>query len=92
MAEQLETVAGSKRQLEEMAQRPISHFAYPFGGCGDFDGRSVAAARCAGFHTACTTIPGVVRPSGDRFRLPRRVVLDWGRSRFRAQLQRWRVP
>lgn len=92
MAEQLETVAGSKRQLEEMAQRPITHFAYPFGGSGDFDGRSVAAARCVGFDTACTTIAGVARPGGDRFRLPRRVVLDWGRGRFRAQLQRWRVP
>ncbi len=84
--EQLDTIAGSKRELEEMLRRPVSHFAYPFGGHDDFDDHSVAAVTTAGFETACTTVPGSVRPSSDRFRLPRRIVLDWGRTRFQGPI------
>lgn len=91
MAEQLDTIAGSKRELEAMLRRPVSHFAYPYGGRDDFDEHSVGAVTRAGFETACTTVPGSARPTSDRFRLPRRIVLDWGRTRFRAQLQRWRM-
>jgi peptidoglycan/xylan/chitin deacetylase (PgdA/CDA1 family) len=91
MDEQLHTIAGSKRALEEMLQQPVSHFAYPFGGHDDFDDHSVAAVTKAGFDTACTTVPGSASASSDPFRLPRRIVLDWGRARFRAQLLRWRM-
>jgi peptidoglycan/xylan/chitin deacetylase (PgdA/CDA1 family) len=89
--EQQDTIAGSKGVLEQSIGRTVSHFAYPFGGPGDFDDRSVHAVRSAGFDTACTTIPGTARSSTDPYRLPRRVVMDWGRLRFRAQMQRWRL-
>jgi peptidoglycan/xylan/chitin deacetylase (PgdA/CDA1 family) len=89
--EQQDTVAGSKRELEQSIGRPVSHFAYPFGGHGDFDDRSVDAVRSAGFDTACTTIPGTARSSTDPYRLPRRLVMDWGRPRFRVQMQRWKL-
>ena len=80
----------SRRDLEHFLDRTVSHLAYPFGRRDDFDGWSVDAARSAGFDTACTTVPGTARPSTDPFRLPRRLVMDWGRARFRAQLERWR--
>jgi peptidoglycan/xylan/chitin deacetylase (PgdA/CDA1 family) len=89
--EQLETVATSKKELEQLLNKKISHFAYPFGRAEDFDDDSVDAVRLAGFETACTTLPGSVGPSTDRYRLPRRLVMDWGRTRFRAQLQRWKL-
>jgi peptidoglycan/xylan/chitin deacetylase (PgdA/CDA1 family) len=89
--EQRDTIAGSKGELEKSIGQAVPHFAYPFGGLGDFDDRSVDAVRSAGFDTACTTIPGSARASADPYRLPRRVVMDWGRLRFRAQLQRWRL-
>jgi peptidoglycan/xylan/chitin deacetylase (PgdA/CDA1 family) len=89
--EQQDTVAGSREQLEQSIGRAVSHFAYPFGGRDDFDDRSVEAVRAAGFDTACTTIPGTARSSTDPFRLPRRLVMDWGRPRFRVQLQRWKL-
>jgi hypothetical protein len=47
--------------------------------------------RSAAFDTACTTLPGTARASADPYRLPRRLVMDWGRLRFRAQLQRWKL-
>ena len=71
--------------------RPVTHFAFPFGGPGDFDDTSVEVVRAAGFDTACTTVPGTAWPATDRYRLPRRLVMDWGRARFRAQMQRWKL-
>jgi peptidoglycan/xylan/chitin deacetylase (PgdA/CDA1 family) len=89
--EQQDTISGSKRELEQSIGQAVSHFAYPFGGHADFDDRSVDAVRSAGFNTACTTLPGTARSSADPYRLPRRLVMDWGRLRFRVQMQRWKL-
>ncbi len=89
--EQQDTISGSKGELERSIGRTVSHFAYPFGRRDDFDDRSVDAVRSAAFDTACTTIPGTARSSSDPYRLPRRLVMDWGRLRFRVQMQRWRL-
>ena len=89
--EQQDTISGSKNELEQSIGRAVSHFAYPFGGRADFDDRSVDAVRSVGFDTACTTLPGTARSSTDPYRLPRRLVMDWGRPRFRVQLQRWKL-
>jgi len=77
--------------LEQSIGRTVSHFAYPFGRRDDFDDRSVDAVRSAEFDTACTAIPGMAHSSTDPYRLPRRMVMDWGRLRFRVQMQRWRL-
>ena len=89
--EQQDTISGSKRELEQSIGRTVSHFAYPFGRRDDFDDRSVDAVRSAEFDTACTAIPGMAHSSTDPYRLPRRMVMDWGRLRFRVQMQRWRL-
>jgi peptidoglycan/xylan/chitin deacetylase (PgdA/CDA1 family) len=89
--EQQETIIGSKRDLEQSIGRAVSHFAYPFGRRDDFDDRAVEAVRLAAFDTACTTMPGTARSTTDPYRLPRRLVMDWGRLRFRAQMQRWKL-
>ena len=89
--EQQDTIADSKRELEQSIGRTVLHFAYPFGGRDDFDDHSVDAVRSATFETACTTIPGTARSWNDPYRLPRRVVMDWGRLRFKVQMQRWRL-
>src|SRR4029077_8841020 len=89
--EQQDTIAGSKAELERSLGRAGSPFAYPFGRRDDFDDRSVDAVRSAAFDTACTTVPGTAHSWTDPYRLPRRMVMDWGRLRFRAQMQRWRL-
>ena len=89
--EQQDTISGSKRELEQSIGLAVSHFAYPFGRHDDFDDRSVDAVRSAAFDTACTAIPGTARSSTDPYRLPRRMVMDWRRLRFRVQMQRWRL-
>lgn len=87
--EQRRQIGGSKGDLERRLGRPVAHFAYPFGDAAAFDDASVAAARDAGFDTASTCLVGTVDASTDRLRLPRRVVGNWGRLRFRAQMLRW---
>ncbi len=89
--EQRATIVDSHAELEDLLGRPVAHFAYPFGRRDDFDDATVDAVRQAGFDTACTTLAGSAGPSVDRYRLPRRLVMDWGRMRFRAQLQRWKL-
>jgi len=58
----------SRRILEELTGRPVRHLAYPYGGCSP---AVVAAARAAGYLTACTTCLGVARPGGNPLLLPR---------------------
>jgi peptidoglycan/xylan/chitin deacetylase (PgdA/CDA1 family) len=89
--DQLRTISSSRKELEQLSGQGISHFAYPFGGRDSFDDGSVDAVRSAGFETACTTIPGNAGPASDPYRLPRRIVMNWGRLRFRASLRRWRL-
>lgn len=89
--EQGQTISSSKKELESLSGQTISHFAYPYGGLDAFDDCSVDAARSAGFETACTTIRGNAGPASDPYRLPRRIVMNWSRLRFRASLLRWRL-
>ncbi len=90
-ADQLQNISSSRRELERLCGQTISHFAYPYGGLDAFDENSVGAARSSSFDTACTTIPGNAGPSSDPFRLPRRIVMNWSRRRFRASWHRWRL-
>ena len=89
--EQRETISSSKRELERLCGRTVSHFAYPYGGLDSFDDNSVDAVRQVGFETACTTVGANVRATSDPHRLPRRMVMNWSRLRFRVSLERWRL-
>jgi peptidoglycan/xylan/chitin deacetylase (PgdA/CDA1 family) len=89
--DQWQTISSSRVDLKRLSGQAISHFAYPYGRRDSFDDCSVDAVRSAGFETACTTIPGNARPTSDPYRLPRRIVMNWGHLRFRAGLQRWRL-
>ena len=65
---QLREMTESRSACEAWTGRPVEHFAYPF---GHYDRISLAAARAAGFVSACATSPGVVRPWSDPLRLAR---------------------
>ncbi len=89
--EQKQNILSSKEELERLSGREIAHFAYPYGGPDSFDDHSVDAVRSAGFETACTTIRGNAKSTSDSHRLPRRIVMNWSRLRFRVGLERWRL-
>jgi peptidoglycan/xylan/chitin deacetylase (PgdA/CDA1 family) len=61
-------IAGSKKRLEDLFGVRLKHFAYPY---GDYNDVIVDLVREAGFETACTCDPGVVRHGVDALRLGR---------------------
>jgi peptidoglycan/xylan/chitin deacetylase (PgdA/CDA1 family) len=67
-------MADSRRLLENILQREIRHFAYPFGACGP---REAQIAQSAGFSTAVTTERGTLFPEhlGHLHALPREPIL-----------------
>jgi peptidoglycan/xylan/chitin deacetylase (PgdA/CDA1 family) len=52
----------SRSTIEAALQRPVQHFAYPYGDRSAAGTREFALARAAGFKTAVTTRPGMIFP------------------------------
>jgi peptidoglycan/xylan/chitin deacetylase (PgdA/CDA1 family) len=89
--EQEKNISSSKEALEGLIGRPVTHFAYPFGGSDSFNESSVDAVRSSGFETACTTIPANARSTSNPFLLPRRMIMNWSGRRFRVSWERWKL-
>jgi peptidoglycan/xylan/chitin deacetylase (PgdA/CDA1 family) len=52
----------SRARIESALQRPVTHFAYPYGDKLAAGAREFALAQAAGFKTAVTTRPGMIFP------------------------------
>jgi peptidoglycan/xylan/chitin deacetylase (PgdA/CDA1 family) len=72
-AEAWEEIAGSVRDLEELLERPVRHFAFPN---GDYGTRELELVQRAGFASARTTDVGWTGSRSDRFRLPMLGITD----------------
>ena len=68
---QRDEIAVCKQDIEAIIERSSISFSYPFGKQEHFSTQTVDAVRSAGFRYACTNVPGLVRDSTDRLRLPR---------------------
>lgn len=55
-------IAASRDRIEAALQRPVQHFAYPYGDRAAAGAREFALAKAAGFKTAVTTRPGMIFP------------------------------
>ena len=66
-------IHGGKIELEHHLKCSIAHFAYPYGGIGDFTARDVALVKQAGFKTAAVNYPGNIlnSPKLELLTLPR---------------------
>jgi peptidoglycan/xylan/chitin deacetylase (PgdA/CDA1 family) len=53
-------IAGSRASIEAKLNRPVMHFAYPYGDKGAATARDFAMVRKLGFKTAVTTRPGML--------------------------------
>jgi peptidoglycan/xylan/chitin deacetylase (PgdA/CDA1 family) len=82
-------LAESRRLLEEVIDKPVLEFAFPFGEKGSFDDASEVAVRDAGYVLACRSIFGTVNHRTDAFRIPRAQVYDTGEQDFSSQLEGW---
>jgi peptidoglycan/xylan/chitin deacetylase (PgdA/CDA1 family) len=63
-----EEIAASRKKLEDLFGRPIWHFCYPY---GDSNEAVRDLVKAAGYHTACTTNPGVNTTADSPFELKR---------------------
>ena len=79
----------SKAHLENILERKITTFAYPYGGSA-VSGEAVNLVRDAGFDLAFDAIPGLVRRGHDALLLPRFVVRNWPSREFSDRLKQWR--
>ncbi|HET6495139.1 MAG TPA: polysaccharide deacetylase family protein [Thermoleophilia bacterium] len=86
IAEQAREIAGSRATVEQVAGRPVTAFAYPY---GDQNDDTRAAVRAAGLALACAGGPGVVTAASDPLCLPRVGVEDWNAGEFGRRLDGW---
>jgi peptidoglycan/xylan/chitin deacetylase (PgdA/CDA1 family) len=70
-------IVGCRTALEEVIDKPVNAFAYPFGQIGiHYSPETVAVVRHAGFDMAFTTEPSFASTHEDSFDIPRFVILD----------------
>jgi peptidoglycan/xylan/chitin deacetylase (PgdA/CDA1 family) len=85
-ASQRDEISGSKTQLEELLDHPITDFSYPY---GSLAAETVSIVREAGFACGCATHAGLIRQPTNPFQLPRRHIQDWDGDKFAKRLSRW---
>lgn len=86
---QQEEIRASRVQLENMLDKPVESFAYPYGTKSDYTPATTAFVREAGFRMACSNFPEPIRAGSDIFQLPRFIVRNWGESEFASTLRGW---
>lgn len=82
-AAQAAEIAGSRAALEQLLERPVPCFSYPFGARGP---ETPDLVRTAGFASACGTDPGIVWRGASRFALPRITARDAGAAALERQI------
>src|SRR5262249_5503682 len=86
LEQQEEEVAGNQHDLEQILERPVESFAFPY---GIHTAALVENLRGMGFHCACSTAGGPVRRRTNRFLFPRATVSDWVGEEFARQMNAW---
>jgi peptidoglycan/xylan/chitin deacetylase (PgdA/CDA1 family) len=84
--QQMEEIAGSKKQLEEIINREVTSFSYPH---GEYSVETRDLVRRVGLDSACTTNHACVSRDADPLQLPRFQVDDWNGEEFLRRLVRW---
>ena len=89
VAEQRAEIDGSRRQLEQMLDKPVRLFSYPYGSRDAFDAVTMQLVQESGYTRACSGTGGLAYPDQSPFDIPRNVVGDWDRPTFEQWLNRW---
>jgi len=86
---QFNEILESKKSLEEMLNKRISLFSYPFGGKKDYNATTIKILKRLDFRLACSNFPDRVYRTTNRFQLPRILVRDWDGNTFEKFLSGW---
>jgi len=85
-ADQQEDIALSKKVLEELLDRRIDHFSYPFGSKIDYTPQTVQICRELGFKTVCANYHDQVHSWHSPLELPRMLVRNWPLEVFKEKI------
>lgn len=88
IAEQRAEILKSKVSLEKILQRPVTSFAYPYGGRSDYTRDTISIIKEAGFDCACSNCQNFIRKGVDMYELPRVLVRDWDGKEFIRRLKK----
>jgi peptidoglycan/xylan/chitin deacetylase (PgdA/CDA1 family) len=83
---QTKQINTSKKTLEELLNRSVNNFAYPF---GDYNQMTPQVVKNAGFTCACSTVAETVWRNSSQWELPRFAVENWNGAEFAEQLEKW---
>lgn len=84
---QEEEIKTSIEVLSGILQREVTLFSYPFGNPQkDFNEDTVDICRKTGIRKAATTENALWDPSVDSYRIPRKIVRDWGLAEFEQKI------
>lgn len=86
---QQEEIRQSKARLEQIVDRPVTCFAYPYGRHRDYTKQTTSVVQAAGFQCACSNFSGTVHLSTDPFQLPRIYVQDCDGEQFTKIVCEW---
>jgi peptidoglycan/xylan/chitin deacetylase (PgdA/CDA1 family) len=86
IALQQDEIKQSKIDLEQMINRPVTSFSYPF---GDRTVETIELTKTSRFNCACSTNPDIVWRQSNAFDLPRFAIEDWDGEEFAKQLLKW---
>lgn len=86
---QTNEIKGSKKILEEILNKRMNIFSYPFGGKEDYNKTTIRILQNLDFRLACSNFPDKVYNRTDRLQLPRILVRDWDGDTFEKNLLGW---
>lgn len=84
---QWQEISESKRYLEDILGRPVTSFAYPYGGSGHVSQETLRLVQQAEFQLACANVAAPVTSRSNLFWLPRYQVRDWDGQDFAKRLK-----
>jgi peptidoglycan/xylan/chitin deacetylase (PgdA/CDA1 family) len=84
--EQEKEVIQNKQYLENLLNRKIISFSYPY---GNYSSDTVRIIERLGFQNACTVVHRAVIRNTNPYLLPRYAVLDWDGDFFENKLRNW---
>ncbi|MEK8015404.1 MAG: polysaccharide deacetylase family protein [Candidatus Parabeggiatoa sp.] len=96
LAVQQDEIQRSKKHLEDILNRTVTSFSYPYGSRATYTAQTISLVREAGFRCACANVQDVVWQSrvwgnSDCYQLPRILVRNWDGDEFAKRLQAFLV-
>lgn len=87
--EQQREIFENKKQLEQIIQKPVLHFAFPFGQTKDISAGSINLLENAGYNSALCSSGGAVTYQSNTFMLPRIAVVNQPARQLHKQIKLW---